>query len=110
MAEPMDDEIATRDAVPEVWTPAQAKDLSGGGLALIQKAMIRHRLEEAAMLAAFQVRVLSDVQAVAGAENAIGTAARARIQDATTQAETLEKLARGSGAEGRVLKDGRVEP
>ena len=58
-AVPMDDEVATRPAVPEVWTPAQAKDIAGGGLALIQKTMIRHRLEEAAI---HDERVAEDIE------------------------------------------------
>ncbi len=106
---PMDDEMATRPVVPEVWVPSQAKDRPDGGLALIQRTIIRHRLEEAAMAAEFQARVLEDIHAIAGAENGIGAAARARIQDASTQADKLEEHIRDLGVDVRLVKDGRAE-
>ncbi|GMV07398.1 MAG: hypothetical protein AMXMBFR53_36730 [Gemmatimonadota bacterium] len=112
-AEAMDDELATREVVPEVWRPSQSKErYSGGGLSLIQRTIVRHRLEEAAMAAELVARLVSDIPAVAGAENGVGSAARARLVDANTLAATLDEhrrdFVRPSGVDVKVVRGGEA--
>lgn len=112
MAEPlpMDDEVATREVVPQLWQPSQSRDRQGGGLALIQRAIVRHRLEEAAMLAELLARVLADVTAIAGAENGVATATRARLTDANTLASMLDEhrrdFVRPQGVDVQIVRGG----
>lgn len=88
----MDDEMATREQVPQVWRSAQSKIRQGGGsLGTLQRTIVRHRFEEAIAAVDFAARLLGDVASVAGAENGIVAATEARMAEATTLVQTMEK-------------------
>lgn len=111
----MDDEMATRKTVPNISRRAPAKERGTGRVALIQRTIIRHRFEEAAMLAELTARVLDDVAAIAGAENGTATTAETRSREAAQLAQTIsnsaDQLGRTKGVEVQVVKGApEVEP
>lgn len=104
----MDDDLATRETVPTVWRPSQAKDRGSAGIGQIQKTIIRHRFEEYGMLVELAARVMGDVSTIAGGDNGMAAAADARIQDAANLTQTVNKnlqdLFRPKGVEVQVVK------
>jgi hypothetical protein len=60
----------------------------------IEEALIRHRLEEAAMLTDMAAKVLNAITTLAGPKNGLASAVEQRQSDAMTLAQTIRRNAR----------------